>query len=80
VTVTCPEELVVPVVALREPTVALQVIALLASGLLELSFNVAVSVVEPLLWMVKLEGVTVKEVATAEAGDIVPAELPELEL
>jgi hypothetical protein len=80
--VDCPEAFVVPAVKLRVPTVALQLTALLASEVPELSFNVAVSVVELPLWTVKLEGAMVKEVEVGEteevAGDMVPVALTEL--
>lgn len=80
--VDCPEAFVVPVVELRVPTVALQLTDLLASEVPELSFNVAVSVVELPLWTVKLEGVMVKEVDVGETeevtGDTVPVALTEL--
>jgi hypothetical protein len=48
--------LVVPFVTDRLPAVLLQVTVLLASGLLEPSFSVAVKVVELSLWRVKLDG------------------------
>ena len=69
-----------PLVGLRLPAVALQVMVLLASGLLALSFRVAVSVVDCPDSMVKLEGeinrvVGVSVIATV----IVPDEVPLLD-
>lgn len=55
-TVTCPEPFVVLLVDDRLPTVAPQTIVLLTSGLLALSFSVAVSVTEPPELTVKLVG------------------------
>ena len=63
-TETCPEELVVPLVADKLPAVLLQPIVLLARGLLALSFNVAVNVVELPLWIVKLDGEIDRDVGT----------------
>jgi hypothetical protein len=65
---TWPLEFVVPLAADRLPDVALQLTVLLAIGLFELSFSVAVRVVGPPLWRVKVDGVIERVVAEGVAA------------
>ena len=53
------------------PAVLLQLIVLLARGLLALSFNVAVNVVELPLWVVKLDGEIDRDVGTFGITEVI---------
>lgn len=68
-----------PLVADRVPEVADQVIVLFVSELPAASVSVVVRAMEPLLWMVKLEGKTEIVVEYSTAGLTVPNEIPLLD-
>jgi hypothetical protein len=78
VTEAWPEELVVPLEALRLPEVTLQVTVLLDNRE-PLEASVAVRFVDPLPLRVKLEGETERVVEGSTDTVIVPAELPLLD-